>query len=69
MSTISDIRKVAIQVSDSDFTCLRIEEELLVMAVRSAKVPMAEKNEIFARIKEINVKQLEMLGERVRKSA
>jgi hypothetical protein len=69
MSTLSDIRKVAIQVSDSDFTCLRIEEELLVMAVRSAKVPMAEKNEIFSRIKEINVKQLEMLGEKVRKAA
>jgi hypothetical protein len=69
MSTLSDIRKVAIQVSDSDFTCLRIEEELLVMAVRSAKVPMAEKNEIFTRIKEINVKQLEMLGEKVRKAA
>jgi hypothetical protein len=69
MSTLSDIRKVAIQVSDSDFTCLRIEEELLVMAVRSAKVPMAEKNEIFSRIKEINVKQLELLGEKVRKAS
>ena len=69
MSTLSDIRKVAAQVSDSDFTCLRIEEELLVMAVRSAKVPMAEKNELFARLKEINVRQLEMLGEKVRKAA
>lgn len=39
------------------------------MAVRSAKVPMAEKNELFARIKEINVRQLEMLGEKVRKAA
>jgi hypothetical protein len=69
MSTLSDIRKVASQVSDSDFTCLRIEEELLVMAVRSPRVPMAEKNELFTRIKEINVKQLELLGEKVRKAS
>ena len=63
MNLIEAIRKVCFQITDDDLTMLRLEEEMLINLVRCHKQKLSTKKLAFERIKKINKRQLELLGD------
>ncbi len=64
-TTLEKIREVSSRVSNNALERLRIEEELLISLVRNSSVAMTLKSSAFTRIKDINMKQLELLGDKI----
>lgn len=64
---IDKVRDICSIVCEDDLCRLRMEEELLITAVKNQLLPLKDKIEVFDRIKSINLLQLEMLGQRVRR--
>lgn len=62
MTYLEQIRNVANLVSEDQLTKLRLEEELLINLVRKPSYLLADKVKVMERIKEINKKQIEILG-------
>ena len=62
MNITKQIHEIVINITDNKLNQYRLEEELLVSLVQCKKQPLAVKSEAFNKIKEINEKQLEMLG-------
>ena len=62
---LDQIREVARHITEDDLTCLRMEEEMLLVFIKKTSTPNRLKISAFSRIKEINRKQLELIGERV----
>lgn len=67
MKITDQIKSISTQISDDELSRLRIEEELLIMLVRSSKHSLKIKSEAFERIKTINTKQLDLLGSATKK--
>jgi len=69
MSTVTPIELIKLTaeaVSSDKLSCLRLEEEMLIMAIKRSNISFNDKRQMFDRIKEINIAQLEMLGQKVR---
>ena len=64
MELLEDIKRICAVLADDNLTKYRIQEELLTMLVKSDKHSLKVKTEAFKQIKEINHKQIEMLGNR-----
>lgn len=62
MTYLEQIRSVANLVAEDELTKLRLEEELLVVLARKHGLALDSKRKICERIKEINKKQIEILG-------
>ena len=62
MQLINQIKVVTQQITDDELSRLIIEEELLIMLVKCSKHTLKTKSEAFEKIKDINSKQLEILG-------
>ena len=63
MSLINEIRTMCNQLCNDELTKLRLEEELLITLVKGQKQNLKVKTEAFERIKAINRRQLEILGD------
>lgn len=64
MSNImKEIENLCNRISSSKIDGLRIEEELLLMLVRNESVGLGVKSEALCRMREINRRQLKILGE------
>jgi len=62
MTYLEQIKNVANLVADCELTKLRLEEELLVVLARKQGISLDHKRVICERIKDINKKQIELLG-------
>lgn len=63
MSTyLEQIRTVASIVTEDELTKLRMEEELLILLARKNGISLDSKRRIMERIKEINRREIEILG-------
>ena len=65
MNKVKEIRTITNKICESLLDKLRLEEEMLLMLVKNTQVSLDEKTEAFERIKEINMKQLEVLGQKI----
>jgi hypothetical protein len=63
MSLTNEIKNICNQLCDDELTKLRLEEELLITMVKSSKQRLKTKTEAFERIKAINKRQLQILGD------
>jgi hypothetical protein len=63
MSTyLEQIKTVASIVTEDELTKLRMEEELLILLARKNGISLDSKRRIMERIKEINRREIEILG-------
>lgn len=62
MKIIEDISTIAQALSEDELTQLRIEEELLVMLVKHPKHSLKTKTTAMSIMRDINMRQLELLG-------
>lgn len=61
LALIDQIEIIVTKITDDKLTQYRLEEELLVQALRSKKVSLENKSEVIERIKYINKKQTDLL--------
>ena len=62
---LDDIKTMTREVTNSELAALRLEEEILLNAVKASKVSLKSKTESLQRIARINKRQLEILGEKL----
>jgi hypothetical protein len=62
MTYLEQIRSTAALVTEDELTKLRLEEELLICLVRKNGLSLDSKKKIMERIKEINRREIEILG-------
>lgn len=62
MTYLEQIRTVASLVTEDELTKLRMEEELLILLARKSGIALESKRKIMERIKEINRREIEILG-------
>lgn len=62
MTYLEQIRSTANLVTECELTKLRLEEELLICLVRKNGLSLDSKKKIIERIKEINRREIEILG-------
>jgi len=62
MTYLEQIRSTAGLVTEDELTKLRLEEELLICLVRKNGLSLDSKKKIMERIKEINRREIEILG-------
>ena len=62
MTYLEQIRTVASLVTEDELTKLRMEEELLILLARKTGISLDSKKKIMERIKEINRREIEILG-------
>jgi hypothetical protein len=62
MTYLEQIRSTANLVTEDELTKLRLEEELLICLVRKNGLSLDSKKKIMERIKEINRREIEILG-------
>lgn len=62
MTYLEQIRSTANLVTEDELTKLRLEEELLICLVRKNGLSLDSKKRIMQRIKEINRREIEILG-------
>lgn len=62
MTYLEQIRATAGLVTEDELTKLRMEEELLILLARKTGISLDSKKKIMERIKEINRREIEILG-------
>ena len=62
MTYLEQIRSTANLVTEDELTKLRMEEELLILLARKTGISLDSKKKIMERIKEINRREIEILG-------
>lgn len=62
MTYLEQIRATAGLVTEDELTKLRMEEELLILLARKTGISLDSKKKIMERIKEINRREIELLG-------
>jgi len=62
MTYLEQIRATAGLVTEDELTKLRMEEELLILLARKNGISLDSKKKIMERIKEINRREIEILG-------
>ena len=62
MTYLEQIRSTAGLVTEDELTKLRMEEELLILLARKTGISLDSKKKIMERIKEINRREIELLG-------
>lgn len=62
MTYLEQIRSTAGLVTEDELTKLRMEEELLILLARKTGISLDSKKKIMERIKEINRREIEILG-------
>lgn len=67
LNIVDQISIIAVSVTEAEIDKLRIEEELLLMIVKTSKHSLTVKSAAFDRLKRINVKQLELMGEHLKR--
>lgn len=67
LNIIENIFMISVSVTETEIEKLRIEEELLWLIVKTTKHSLAVKSAAFDRLKRIQKKQLELMGEHLKR--